>query len=292
MEGGTRFESTSRRRASAAAERRRASLGGEVSSFAAIRTRECGYEPYDRVPDASARVPGPRPARVPLLHVADRRALRRRVRRLAGGLDRRLHAAPRARSRRGSSEGRGDGGDLPRLPRRLRVVHQSPPALAWGRGGDRPRRPGHPRRRRVRRAVRHGRRSARRGEPGQLAGVGRRVVGRPGHRRLQPAPGPPARRRQRRHVGTRAGAARTGAHGDGPCQRGDDGAGGCDLRLQRPDARLRRLPRPAPRDAAAGTVRRARPQRRLTVRRRRCRARARRRIEGAADPGQGAATAE
>ena len=47
-------------------------------------------------------------------------------------------------------------------------------------------------------------------EPGELAGVGRRVVGRAGDRRLQPDPGAAARRRQRRDVGARPAAARRG----------------------------------------------------------------------------------
>ena len=131
-------------------------------------------------------------------------AVPRRVRPVAGRRHRRVHAAPRARPRRGRPTGRRHGRDLARLPGRLRLVHarpsRSPTATEAAIALAGP--------------VTHITSSllvlyAMGVDPfdafsrGSTDAAGRGLVGRARDRRVQPDPGAAARRRQRRDVAAR-----------------------------------------------------------------------------------------
>ena len=153
-------------------------------------------------PDASARLPGPRAARVPALHGADRRSStatssasgwRRRSPGSRCSTSSATPSPPAAPGRRPRSRSTSSPA-TPRTPARSRC--RAGPRRCIALAGP----------------VTHitagfavlagdGRQPARRGQPRQHAGGGRGLVGRAGDRRLQPDPGAAARRRQRRDVG-------------------------------------------------------------------------------------------
>ena len=126
-----------------------------------------------------------------------------------------LHAAPRARPRRRRAVGRAPGRDLARLPRRLRVVPPRPAdCSALGARGDLGRRPGHPDRLSLVVLVAMGVNPLSLDSVRQSDAAGGHLVGRSGHRRVQPDPGAAARRRPHREAGLERSSA-SGHAGDG-----------------------------------------------------------------------------
>ena len=202
---------------------------------------------------------------------------------MAGRLDRRLHAAPRARSRRGRAAGRRDGGDLARLPRRVRLLHGSQAAVA---GASRRRSPSPGRSPTSPRASSCWRRwaSTRSTRPAGGARPAATAVWWAG-----PAIGAfnliPVLPLDGGNVVTSVldrflpGRARSVMVYVSLALTADGGRG---RRHQRRAARLRVLPRPAPRDAAAAAVRRPRASRHVAVRQGHGRAAQRRRGPGPA----------